>query len=287
MKHFVIYITLAVAVVVPTLAKAEETMAETFWRFMANKDERGAQKYLKGLSKAQLVTACRETHDIIVARYPKGTDRQSDMPREAEIAMSIAGFVEAYTRLSLLAKEDIDPTPFHKMIADASLDSDFRCALVKIMDDRDFYWPSWAFIRQDIKLYSDILNEATLDPEMRLEAAVTIGSFVTTLYMDQYHKTSALSEFSLDSDVRKRIYPDVAKMLADNPAQFSVEERERLTLLTDAATKELQSLVTFVQKNGSTRVTLVVQNIVDGYFKMNLLTDPGLAIKIRDMLGNQ
>ncbi len=287
MKRSFLCAAIAVAVALPTLAEAEEGIAKTFWQFMVKKNDRGAENYLKGLSKAQLVTACREMHDIIVAKHPKGKNLQGDMPRKAVIGMSIAGFVEAYTRQSLLAKEDVDPTPFHKMIVDDSLDPDFRCALIGMMGDNDFYYPSWAFIRQDIRLYSGILNEATLELETRLRAATTIGRFVRALYIGQYHKTPALSKIPLDPDLRKRIYPNVVRMLVDNPAQFSVKERARLTFLTDAATKESQDLVTLVQKNGTGRVTLVVRNILGSYIKLNLLTDPGLATKIRKKAGSQ
>ena len=251
---------------------------------MKKQDDKATLEFLESLSGNELVAGCRQAHDVLVRELPQKGRIYRDAPRWAAVGMGFCGFLETYAKRSAKNGEEIDPTPFHKMIVDDSLDRDFRFALIGMLGDTDFYTPSWRFLKHDLETYQPIVINENLDLETRLSAASNIYSFVTTLYFKLYHQTPALKNIPLDPDCRKREYPDVVLMLKDDAERFSKEETEKLNLLFDAANKNVTDLLNIKKKNDTGRTKVMVYNIVKGYFHTNLLSDPALRTRAQHIV---
>lgn len=219
-------------------------------------------RHLKGLSKAQLVAACREAND----------------------SWGVHPFMEMYARKSQEANEEFDPAPFHSMMLDDSLDANLRRSLLNLIGI-NFHKPCWTYIRQDMEVYGRILKSPLEELETRLVAACTIERFIGSLYIQQYRQTPELSRIAITVERRKRIYPEVGRMLADDATHFSSEERERLVFLQSCATMCARALLALVKTSHLERGGPAIQNTLAQIARLNLIVEPDMISGIEAVRG--
>jgi len=244
-----------------------------------------AAEFLEGLSTEELALACRQDIEAMPKLFAGLDERDTRRPL---IAMyRIAPFVQRYLRLSLKEAKDVDPTPYHAMMLDRSLNKECRLVLVEMLGDSDFYEPGWKYYLQDVKTYQQILDDEKAELEVRLEAASNISSFTKSLYLKLCRQCPALKKHSPDSDTADTKFPDVARILHEDQNEFTEEERNRLTSLFTNANMVASKSMALVKTNPTERARLLTCNLIRRLFRRHLLNGRALKAEVEEFLDSR
>ena len=263
----------------PPSQDGEEPALETYSRLQKEGNHDGARDYIPLMTRAELVQGCLMTLEWAI-EDPERT-KSSDVPRWLAFALGVVGpFLQIYSRSFLRQKEPIDPTPFHKMLLDERLDPDFRFALAQAFGHHSFYLSSFTYLEKDVRTFTKLLRDKEEREDIRVAAMEAVVDCLYHLYRQLCTDCPFVKKPGAP-ETGERVYPDVVKLLREQPKEFTAEQRERWQLLFRSAEEVTRAILSLTPAAASVRSERSIQRCLEGLCEKNLLTTDELQAEAR------
>ncbi|MBN1910613.1 MAG: hypothetical protein JW818_12785 [Pirellulales bacterium] len=197
---------------------------DVYMEVLDEKDWNRTHFYVQKMNRDELVEGSRKTLAWLL-KDPKRTDVTNGGRMGVFFYTAVGPFFQAYSRSFAKEGKAIDPSPFRAMLADKSLDVDFRRALADCYGDPDFYTTSWEQLNKDAAALGQLARDATEDERIRSRASSALFRLSAGLFNKYYRETI---QDKLPHGGGNPRSTDLVAMLDQKPCPFSPAEKARL-----------------------------------------------------------
>lgn len=246
--------------------------------YMAALEEGGQTTpvYIRKMTREELVEGSLKTLAWLLVKPERTASR--DVGRAGVIWMvAVAPFFQTYCRSFLGEKTPTDPGPFRKLLADKTLDLDFRRSLAECYGHSSFYRTSWDQLPHDVEALSSLVFTNDEDETLRNQASGALFSHIRGLF---FELSNDIRKNNTDGKDPKSGRPDIASLLGADPCPLTPEQKLHGELLVAAMEKAASSALRLRKEAKTEGTRRSAQGALVGATEFQLIRDTTLLQEI-------
>lgn len=263
----------------PIASYSGKSMLDMYEKSLRNEHWKIANFYTsKMMNRADLVKGSRITLKWLL-EDPKRTS-SCDLSRRGTIGMAaVAPFLQTYSFSFTKEQKPIDLAPFLAMLADKTLDVDYRRELADCFEDDDFYIPSWEHIVGDTETICMLVRDSSEDEILRVEASETSLTLILRLY--EGNRREIIDASAEKTPVK---YPDIIAVLDRKPCPLAPPQKVHWESLVNCMEKAVGSALELYEQTQIEKSRKTIYLVLKRTAKCRVLRNRELSKRVDEII---